>query len=98
MIQQFLRLPRVFTSDQLHFFAQHAHRAQRNVFQIADRRGDDIESAGQALEVYSKGGPLQSATGFRCLRQATAPTKRNRATCVSAKADGSGATFTTAGA
>ena len=41
MVQQFLRLPRIFAGDDIHFL-QHAHCPESNVFQIADGRGDDI--------------------------------------------------------
>jgi hypothetical protein len=45
VLQQFLRLPRVFARNQIRFF-QHANRSQRNIFQVSDRRGHQIQASG----------------------------------------------------
>src|SRR3984957_6894938 len=42
MVEQLLRLPRIFAGDQVNFF-QYAQRPQRNVFEIPDRRSDQIQ-------------------------------------------------------
>ena len=47
MIQELLRVTRVFASDQINF-AEHAQRALRDVFQVANRRCDNEERAGHA--------------------------------------------------
>ncbi len=46
VIQQLQRVARVFAGDLIHFF-QNAQRAQRNIFQIADRRGHQVEAAAE---------------------------------------------------
>ena len=43
VLQQFLGLPRVFAGDQVGFL-QNADRAQRNVFQVSDRRGHQVQA------------------------------------------------------
>ena len=49
VIEQFLRLPRVFASDDIHFL-QNAESAQGDVFEIADRRADQIERRSRGAE------------------------------------------------
>src|SRR5258706_14585800 len=49
MIQEHSRPPRIFAGHDVNF-AQDAQRALGDVFQIADRRGDDVESAGHVVE------------------------------------------------
>ena len=46
MVQQFLRLAGVFTGDLIGFL-EHPHRPQRDVFQVADGRGHQVESRRQ---------------------------------------------------
>ena len=41
--EKFLRLARVFAGDQVNFF-EHAQGAEGDVFEIADGRGDQVES------------------------------------------------------
>ena len=43
MIQQLLRLPRVFAGNAVHA-PQHIERAQGDVAQVADGRGDEIKA------------------------------------------------------
>ena len=47
VLQQFLRLPRIFAGDQVRFL-QHAKRPQRNIFEVADRRRHQIQAARSA--------------------------------------------------
>ena len=49
VVQQLGGLARVFAGDQVHF-AQHAQRAHGDVFEIADRRGNQIEAACRARD------------------------------------------------
>ena len=47
MIQQHSSPPRIFASHDVNL-AEHAQRALRNVFEIADGRRDDVQSAGHS--------------------------------------------------
>ena len=43
MVEQLLRLARVFAGDAVHA-AQHVERAQRDVAEVADGSGDEVEA------------------------------------------------------
>ncbi len=45
MVEQFAGMARVFAGDQVDF-AEDAEGAESNILQVADRRGNDIKSAG----------------------------------------------------
>src|SRR5262249_15453568 len=49
MVEQLARLPRIFAGDH-RGFAKHAHGAIGDVFQVADRRGDQVQRARHDLE------------------------------------------------
>ena len=48
MIQQLLRLARVFAGDEVTFF-EHTDRTQRDVLEIADWRSDQVEPRREVL-------------------------------------------------
>jgi hypothetical protein len=48
MIQQLLRLPRIFACDPI-YRPQHTQCPQRDVFQVPNRRADDIQPGRQPL-------------------------------------------------
>ena len=52
MVQELLRVPRVFTRDEINF-AEHAQRALRDVFKIANRRCDDEQRAGHETRIVT---------------------------------------------
>ena len=54
MIQQLARVSRVFARNHTHFF-QHPQRAQRDVFEIAYRRGDEVKRHGKIKRQIAKG-------------------------------------------
>ena len=51
VLQQFLRLPRVFARDQVRFL-QHAQRPQRNILEVADRRRHQIQASRRRIVLY----------------------------------------------
>jgi len=65
VIQQFLRLPRIFTGDHVDFF-EHAYGTQSDVLQIADRGGDKKKRRARALRQTRRVriGPGRSVAGM----------------------------------
>src|ERR1039458_6612595 len=53
-IQQLACLPRVLASDQVRFF-QNAHRAEGDVFQVADGRAHQVERPAQRFSSWQGG-------------------------------------------
>src|SRR3984957_20132136 len=53
VIEQLLRLPRIFAGDQVNFF-QYAQRPQRNVFEVPDRRSDEIQRGFSASSAHTR--------------------------------------------
>ena len=66
MAEQLQGLARIFAGDQVDFF-EHAQRAQRDVFQVADRRGDEIER--RASNGCAAFGDCRHSQCLRCMRR-----------------------------
>jgi len=69
MGEELLRVPRVFARDQISFL-EHAERSKRDVFQVADGSGNEIELAWLAARVGAVGHAFrrQSSTHAGCER------------------------------
>jgi hypothetical protein len=69
MVQQHPRPARVFTGDQVDL-TQHAQRALRDIFEVADWRGDNVKRAGRHATILSlhslsqKQGEVIAQVGF----------------------------------
>ena len=64
VVQQLLSLPRVFTSYQRRFLAQDTQCAKRDVLQIPNRSGNEIERARQSSSVSLKSRGLATKTQY----------------------------------